>query len=92
MSEEDFDVMSLAAYLHLTPDQIRKMADRDRLPGRRVGGKWRFSRAEIHQWFEERIGLSDELELTKVEKVLDRHSEKMPDDDFHIPDLSLIHI
>lgn len=87
MSEEDFDVMSLAAYLHLTPDQIRKMADRDRLPGRRVGGKWRFSRAEIHQWFEERIGLSDELELTKVEKVLDRHSEKIPDDDFHIPDL-----
>lgn len=87
MAEEDFDEMSLAAYLHLTPDQVRKMANRDRLPGRRVGGKWRFSRPEIHQWFEERIGLSDEQGLTAVEKVLDRHSEMKPDDMFRIPDL-----
>lgn len=87
MAVEDFDVESLAAYLHLTPDQVRKMADRSRLPGRRVAGKWRFSRPEIHQWFEQKIGLSDAQELTAVEKVLDRHSELKPDDVFHIPDL-----
>jgi PTS system nitrogen regulatory IIA component len=87
MVQEDFDVASLAAYLHLTPEQVRKMADRDRLPGRRIGGKWRFSRAEIHEWFEQRIGASDEQELSEVEKVLDRHSEMRQDDDFHIPDL-----
>ena len=34
MAEEDFDIDSLASYLHLTPSQVRKMADRDRLPGR----------------------------------------------------------
>ena len=71
--DEDFDVMSLAAYLHLSPEQIRKMASRDRLPGRRVGGKWRFSRAEIHQWFEKKIGASDEQGLSEVEKVLYRN-------------------
>ena len=87
MTEEDFDEMSLAAYLHLTPEQIRKMASRDRLPGRRVGGKWRFSRPEIHQWFEQKIGLSDEQELTAVEKVLDRQNEMKPEEPFHIPDL-----
>lgn len=87
MTEEDFDEMSLAAYLHVTPDQVRRMADRDRLPGRRVGGKWRFSRPEIHQWFEEKIGLSDEQELTAVEKVLDRQNELQPDEGFHIPNL-----
>ncbi len=87
MADEDFDIMSLAAYLHLSPDQVRKMADRGRLPGRRVGGKWRFSRPEIHQWFEEKIGLSDQQELTDVEKILDRHQQIQPDEDFHIPDL-----
>jgi PTS system nitrogen regulatory IIA component len=71
MAEEDFDVSSLAAFLHLTPDQVRKMADRGKLPGRRVGGKWRFSRAEIHGWFENRIGVSDAQELSQVEKVLE---------------------
>jgi PTS system nitrogen regulatory IIA component len=73
--EEDFDIASLASYLHLTPDQVRKMADRGKLPGRRVGGKWKFSSAEIHNWFEERIGLSDDKQLSRVEKVLEQQPE-----------------
>ena len=78
MSEyEDFDIDSLAAYLHITPSQVQRMADRDKLPGRRIGGQWRFSRAEIHHWLEDRIGTSDEQELVEVEQVLNRqHSGK----------------
>ena len=79
--------MSLAAHLHLSPDQVRRMADRGKLPGRRVGGKWRFSRAEIHSWFEERIGVSDEKELTEVEKVLKQQTDRLAADDIEIPKL-----
>ena len=85
--DEDFDVMSLAAYLYLSPEQIRKMASRDRLPGRRVGGKWRFSRAEIHQWFETKIGASDEQGLTEVEKVLNRNPGSDAGDEPRISEL-----
>lgn len=77
---EDLDVAKLAEYLHLTPDQVSKMAMRGRLPARRVGGQWRFSEAEIHHWLEERIGLSDELELEKVQRVLDRVAEGPAED------------
>lgn len=90
MSQEDFDISSLAAYLHLTPEQVRKMADRNKLPGRRVAGQWRFSRAEIHQWFEQRIGASDEQGLSEVEKVLKRNDSKELSESFHIPDLLTI--
>ncbi len=72
MTAQDFDVNSLAAYLHLGPQQIERLASRDRLPGRKVGGKWRFSRAEVHHWMEERMGLLDDDELSKVETVLRR--------------------
>ncbi|MCA9187590.1 MAG: PTS sugar transporter subunit IIA [Pirellulaceae bacterium] len=73
MSEfEDFDLASLAAYLHLTPQQVERLANRGQVPGRKVGGKWRFSRAEIHHWMEDRIGLLDEDELQQVEGALDR--------------------
>jgi PTS system nitrogen regulatory IIA component len=72
MAGEDFDVDSLATYLHLTPPQVAKLADRGKLPGRRVGGQWRFSRADMHHWLEERIGLSDEEELVRYEGVLER--------------------
>ncbi len=69
---EDFDVARLAEYLHVTPDQVTRMAVRGRLPGRRVGGDWRFNEAEIHHWLEERIGVSDMDELNKVQRVIDR--------------------
>jgi PTS system nitrogen regulatory IIA component len=87
---EDFDINSLSAYLHLTPEQVKKMAERNKLPGRRIGGQWRFSRPEIHQWFEDRIGVSDERELMEVEKVFEIQSQKQIIDDFHIPDLLTI--
>jgi len=72
MADEDFDVDRLAAYLHMMPANIAKLAERGKLPGRRVGGAWRFSAAEIHHWMEDRIGLSDDDELATVEGELDR--------------------
>jgi PTS system nitrogen regulatory IIA component len=69
---DDFDVASLAAYLHLLPDQVLRMAERGKLPGRRLGGDWKFSEAEVHHWLEARIGLSNETELIQVEEVLDQ--------------------
>lgn len=76
MAQDDFDLDSLAVYLHLTPQQVGRLADRDRLPGRKVAGQWRFARAEIHHWLEQQIGLSDEEELVQVENVLQRSEGK----------------
>ena len=70
MSYEDFDVEELARYLHFTPQQIEKLANRGKIPGRRVSGEWKFSPAEVHEWMEERIGLFDEEELIDVEGKL----------------------
>jgi len=72
MPKEDFTLESLAVYLHLEPHKVARLADRGKLPGRKVGGQWRFSQAEIHHWLENRIGLSDEDELVRVEGVLER--------------------
>jgi PTS system nitrogen regulatory IIA component len=72
MPYEDFDLDSLAKYLHITPQQVMKLADRGKLPGRKVAGQWVFSQHEIHHWLEDRIGASDEIELVEVEGVLDR--------------------
>jgi nitrogen PTS system EIIA component len=74
MPYRDFDVQSLARYLHTTPQQVEKLAERSKLPGRKVGGEWRFSKPDIHHWLEQRIGASDETELLEVEDVLQRSS------------------
>ena len=63
MPYADFDVETLAEYLHISPAQVVKMAERSTLPARKIGGQWKFSRAEIHHWLEERIGAGDDADL-----------------------------
>jgi PTS system nitrogen regulatory IIA component len=72
MADDDFDVASLAAYLHMMPAQIARLAERGKLPGRRVAGAWRFSPPEISQWLEEKIGVADDSELAAMETNLRR--------------------
>jgi len=87
MPKEDFDIDSLAAYLHLTPQQVLRLADREKLPGRKVGGQWRFSQAEIHHWLEDRIGLSDEGELVEVEQVLRRAGKGLAEKEIRVAEM-----
>ncbi len=87
MSEhQDFDINALAAYLHLTPAQVQRMADRGRLPGRKIAGQWRFAQADIHHWFESQIGASDSAELIGVEEMLQRQ-KSAPANQVRIADL-----
>ena len=75
MAQADFDIDRLADYLHMLPAAVIKLAERGKLPARRVGGEWRFSAAEIHHWLEDRIGLSDDEALVKMEGALDRAAD-----------------
>ncbi|HEY4312475.1 MAG TPA: PTS sugar transporter subunit IIA [Pirellulales bacterium] len=87
MPDEDFDLERLAAYLHLDLNQVTKLAERGKLPGRKVAGVWRFAQAEIHHWLEERIGLSDSFELARVEEALARHREATAESPESITDM-----
>lgn len=74
MGEPHFDIERLADYLHMPTASVVKLAERGKLPARRVGGHWRFSSAEIHHWLEDRIGVSDDETLLQMEGALDRAS------------------
>lgn len=75
MPSQDFDADSLARYLHISPAQVTRLADRGSVPGRKIGGDWRFSKAEIHHWLEERIGAAGEEDLQHVQDLLDEAAE-----------------
>jgi len=90
MPDDDFDIASLAAYLHLDPAQVLRLAERGKLPGRRVAGQWKFAQAEIHHWLEERIGLSTDAELAEMENVLDRAASRAGESDAAISIVELM--
>lgn len=72
MPHTDFDVDSLARYLHVAPAQVLKLAERGNVPGRKIAGQWRFAKGEIHHWLEERIGAADDADLQQVQGLLER--------------------
>lgn len=80
MASRDLSVEELAVYLHITPEQVTRLASREKLPGRRIKGNWRFSESDIHHWMEDKIGESSIDDLLKVEEMLHRrhHSAHTP--------------
>ena len=87
MVDDDYGIESLAAHLHLDPAQVLRLAERGKLPGRKVAGQWRFAPAVIHHWLEERIGLSSDEELEHMEGVLRRAAGELAE-----PTISIAHM
>ncbi len=90
MANQDFDISSLAAYLHLMPAQIKKLVEQGKLPGRRVAGEWKFSGPEVHHWLEERIGVSNHGELVKVEEALEKSDTPEMPTDLRVADILVL--
>lgn len=67
MDQETMDLGQLAAYLRRDKREVTRLVDRGKLPGRKVGGEWRFSRAEVNHWLETQLPGYTEEELTALE-------------------------
>jgi len=87
MHPEDFDIERLATYLHMMPNVVLRLAERGKIPGRRVAGEWKFAGIEIHHWLENRIGISDEQELMQMEGALERAAGNLQPEEVSIAEL-----
>jgi PTS system nitrogen regulatory IIA component len=61
------DVEQLATLLQRDVREVNKMASRGHLPGQKVGGQWRFARAEINHWIETQMSGYTEEQLTALD-------------------------
>lgn len=87
MTQDEFDMPGLARYLHLDLAKIEKLVKREKIPGRRVNGQWRFSVHEVNQWLEQQIGDADADELEKMEESLSRQASSTPDTETMVSEL-----
>lgn len=62
------DLQQLAAYLHRDVREVSKLANRGYLPGKKVGGEWRFASTEINYWIETQMHAFTEQELEALER------------------------
>jgi PTS system nitrogen regulatory IIA component len=78
MENDQMGLEELASYLHRDLREVSKLASRGYLPGRKVGGEWRFARAEINHWIETQMHAYTEQELATLEKARDRSGLEQP--------------
>lgn len=52
--DEVMTVHDVSQYLKLAESTIYRLVRRGELPGRKVGGAWRFSRQEVEDWLRKR--------------------------------------
>jgi PTS system nitrogen regulatory IIA component len=67
MGNDTMDLAQLASLLRRDERELSKLASRGELPGRKVGGQWRFASAEIQQWLEGEMPGLDEAQLKSLE-------------------------
>jgi PTS system nitrogen regulatory IIA component len=74
---ETMDLQQLADYLQRDMREVTKLASRGNLPGRKVGGEWKFARAEINLWIEQQMHAYTEQQLTALETGPDDSEEAL---------------
>jgi PTS system nitrogen regulatory IIA component len=67
MGNDTMNLAELATLLRRDERELNKLANQGQLPGRKVGGLWRFANAEIQQWLEGEIPGYDDEQLKHIE-------------------------
>jgi len=70
------DMQELAAYLRRDVREVGKLASRGHLPGHKVGGEWRFARAEINRWLEKQLPEYNDQELAALDHGIRQGQEE----------------
>lgn len=87
MSHETYNLDELASQLGRDRREIEKLANRGRLPGRKIGGEWQFHQAEITHWLEREMREFTDRELAHVEE-----RQRSSEVDAEIPVSSLLRV
>src|SRR5438067_978147 len=77
MGNDTMDLAQLASLLQRDQRELSKLASRGQLPGRKVGGHWRFANAEIQQWIEAEMPGFDEAQLKSLEDAHPQPTEPL---------------
>jgi PTS system nitrogen regulatory IIA component len=67
MGNEMMDLEQVADYLQRDQREVTRLANRGHLPGRKVGGQWRFAKAEINYWIETQLPAYTAAQLHALE-------------------------
>jgi nitrogen PTS system EIIA component len=73
MTLEDF-----ARHVGMDPQEVRKLSERGKLPGQKIGGEWRFNRARVTEWLQQEMHTFEEDRLLAIERAMGGQADDTP--------------
>ncbi|MFP4053757.1 MAG: PTS sugar transporter subunit IIA [Phycisphaerae bacterium] len=73
MPHEQMDDRQVAAYLHMDQREVLKLASRGKIPCRKVGGKFVFTKSDVDHWVERQMHEMEHDRLASIEKGVSLH-------------------
>ncbi|NLX12905.1 MAG: PTS transporter subunit EIIA [Phycisphaerales bacterium] len=75
MPYRSLSLEEFAKFIGMDVRDVRRLADRGKLPGQKVGGQWRFNRAQVTEWLQQEMHTLDEGRLIALEKSMHETSQ-----------------
>lgn len=73
MPHEVLNLQQTAAYLHMDLRQLRRLAERDKIPARRSGEEYLFRKSDVDHWVEQQMHEMPGQRLAEIERGVHRH-------------------
>ncbi|MGE0482129.1 MAG: PTS sugar transporter subunit IIA [Phycisphaerae bacterium] len=69
MPFSNLNLDELARHTGINARELRRMAERGKLPGQLIGGEWRFNRARLHDWLQQEMHGLEEPQIRSLERA-----------------------
>jgi len=66
LTDEILTLKEVAAYLKVAERTLYRLAQDGKLPAFKVGGSWRFRRADIDQWIQRQTSAPDDVPIASA--------------------------
>ncbi len=75
MPYRNMSIEEMARHLGMDARELRKLADKGRMPGMLVGSEWRFNRAQMLDWLQREMHSLEERHIRNLERAMADRSQ-----------------
>lgn len=80
MPYRSMSLVEFSKHVGMDVREVRRLADRGKLPGHKMGGQWRFNRARVTEWLQQEMPNLDEGRLIALERAMSGAAAEAIDD------------
>jgi PTS system nitrogen regulatory IIA component len=76
MPYRSMTLAEIATHIGMDAREVKRLADRGVLPGRLIGGEWRFNRMQMLEWLQREMHTLDRRHIQNLDRAMSRTSDE----------------